>query len=617
MFSLLLATFVSPAEAVDLDALLLAWTNTIDGQNGTDGQDEATGVVIDDAGNIIAVGWLDGAVGHGTDGHMIAWNPDGSFGWEVIEDVGEIGADRTSSSDMLHDILLDDATGDIAVCGRRGAEDLTHAVGRYLVERYEEPAPPFGPVFDWEFEYTYGTAITSPINECFGLAWEGGVVLGAGWGVHDPDAGSWLTFGLTESDHIILVSDTYDAEDDIAVPDQAYDAAIDVLTGHIAIVGTRGFSGLEGSLENDTDWHVRYLDPTGTLMWEHTLAGANLLDDRAQSVAIDLVTQDLYVAGWVNNGTDNGSGADLDWTVLRYDDDGDGLGGPLVLWTHTFESEEGASEGATAIHLDDLGDPLVAGWAIDTLTGQEVRRVSKLNRYDGDAGQDWQSLPTGGNSRPAALWLTIQPDKLAIAGTIDSGAGRDFATVLIEQDYDGDGTADSVDACPEDETKAADEGICGCYVPDIDTDGDGVVNCEDECPSDPNKTDPGVCDCDIPDVDTDGDGAFDCDDDCETDPYKTERGECDCNNPDTDTDGDGILGCNDACANTPPGAAIDDFGCPLEDQPDDTGETTDGGGTSDPGCGCSGIPGSAPVAALWFPAIAALVRRRRHSPVRE
>jgi len=293
--------------------------------------------------------------------------------------------------------------------------------------------------------------------------------------------------------------------------------------------------------------------------------------------------------------------------VTRYDDDGNGTGGPLPVWTSTWESEAGASEGANAITLDEAGDPLVGGWAIDALTGQEVWRIAKLTAYDGSPGQEWQGQPQGGDSRVASV--AFDGVKVAFAGYIDSGAGRDFAAAVIDVDNDGDGTADSVDACPDDPLKAADDGICGCDIPDVDTDYDGVYNCLDGCPTDAEKTDPGVCGCENSDADNDGDGTPNCNDNCEDDPYKIDVGECGCGNPDNDTDDDGVLGCHDACANTPPDAEVDAFGCPLPVEPEDTGdENADGSGG---GCGCAWNAGSPAGAAALVPLLISVLGRRR------
>jgi len=82
---------------------------------------------------------------------------------------------------------------------------------------------------------------------------------------------------------------------------------------------------------------------------------------------------------------------------------------------------------------------------------------------------------------------------------------------IEDQDFDGDGTPDCLDSCPDDPNKI-DPGICGCRVPDTDSDVDGVADCNDGCPKDPNKTAPGVCGCGIADTDSDDDGELDCKD---------------------------------------------------------------------------------------------------------
>ncbi len=113
----------------------------------------------------------------------------------------------------------------------------------------------------------------------------------------------------------------------------------------------------------------------------------------------------------------------------------------------------------------------------------------------------------------------------------------------------GDGT----DLCPGDPDKVL-PGICGCGTPDDDSDGDGAADCidacpldsaddadgdgvcadADGCPADGGKIAPGICGCGVADVDTDGDALFDCEDACPLDPSN-------------DEDGDGICGHDDAC----------------------------------------------------------------------
>lgn len=611
VFTLVLASALeNPAQAVDLDALVEAWTLQIDG--ALQGPDAALGTALDSDGQVVVVGYLSREEEHGTDGYAAAYAPDSSLVWEIIEDVGPIGPDRTSSDDLLYDISIDPLFGYLSMCGSRGMEALTDPDRRYLLETYE-PDPLGGiplPAWPTPLAYIDGQAATSPVQECRGTLWTTGYVYAAGWGLHnDADAGRWISWKFDETNGSIDLSLFHDVSAFEVVPDQALDISVNSATAEIAIVGTQGFAGSEGSLLNDTDWHVRYYDSVGTLLWEDTLAGASQLEDRALAVQAEVATGDLYVAGYENRGTDNAGNADEDWVVIRYDGDGDGLGGPLRSWTHTWESASGASEGATSLALDDLGDLLVGGYAIDPATGLEQWRVAKLASSDGTLVQEWFGPVWGGDARLEAI--DFRDGKIALAGSIADSGDTDFAVAVIEGDDDEDGVADSVDACPVDPDKSADEGVCGCNVPDVDTDGDSVENCLEECASDPDKQLPGICGCGEPDLDADGDLTFDCDDDCPDDPGKIAWGECGCGSPDTDTDGDGILGCRDACSNTPPNTPIDAFGCPIEDgsPTGDTGEKATDVSTGG-GCQCSAASATGGLAPQGLLLFAVLLARR-------
>ena len=77
-------------------------------------------------------------------------------------------------------------------------------------------------------------------------------------------------------------------------------------------------------------------------------------------------------------------------------------------------------------------------------------------------------------------------------GTVDDGF----------EDSDGDGQADCVDACPDDNQRWDDPGQCGCGYEESDTDQDGTADCNDSETCDDGE-------------DNDGDGAIDCmDTDC-------------------------------------------------------------------------------------------------------
>jgi OOP family OmpA-OmpF porin len=119
---------------------------------------------------------------------------------------------------------------------------------------------------------------------------------------------------------------------------------------------------------------------------------------------------------------------------------------------------------------------------------------------------------------------------------------------VVDTDSDGDGVADSLDACA-----GTPQGVAvdskGCPV---DSDGDGVSDDKDTCPG----TEKGVT------VDDKG---------CPVVAATVEA----------DSDGDGVADSKDTCADTPKGVAVDENGCPVD---------TDKDGVSDDKDACPGTP---------------------------
>ncbi len=126
------------------------------------------------------------------------------------------------------------------------------------------------------------------------------------------------------------------------------------------------------------------------------------------------------------------------------------------------------------------------------------------------------------------------PDECELDEDCNSNAILD----QCETDADEDGLIDACDNCPEIDNPAQEN-------QDHDSAGDVC----DECPTDWLKVLEGVCGCFVPDVDSDRDGAPDCVDECPLDPNKIASGECGCGTAETgDTDEDGVADCNDLCS---------------------------------------------------------------------
>lgn len=121
-------------------------------------------------------------------------------------------------------------------------------------------------------------------------------------------------------------------------------------------------------------------------------------------------------------------------------------------------------------------------------------------------------------------------------------------------DSDGDGIADSADACP-----ATPAGVAvnetGC---EADSDGDGIVDRLDQCPDTPAGTGVNEVGCV---GDSDADGIPDDQDACPDTPVGTAVNEVGCVG---DSDGDGVPDDQDTCPDTPAGATVNESGCPEQ-----------------------------------------------------
>ncbi len=554
--------WAGPAAAFDIETTSEVWTKTIAGPAGQDGMDAATGLGVDGDGNVTAGGTLDGAAGHGTDGYIVSWDPDGTERWELTVDSGVVGA--TDSNDRIEDLAVD-TTDQVTAVGRLASSGV--ADGAFWAAAYE----PVAGAELWERtilqqfspdQQAFGLGLSPSNNDPFVVGWSRGDLPGL--------TGQWEYTRLAKADGLDVVPlSTFDASSAAYNPDQAFDGAMD-LGGTFTVVGRAGTDGGSAvSITNDTQFMTRRYDALGALVWSGVLGGS--LEDEALAVVIDAFSEP-HVAGYENVGTDNAEGRDEDWLVVKYSSAANADGTGAVEWTYTWGTT-GANERATAIAVDEDGGFIVAGTAVDSATGNTVWRVVQLSEVDGSQRSERLWPVTAGDSVPYAV---AQVSGVAVVAGMQGNADGDFHVSYLASDLDLDGTIDS----------------------------------EDDCPTNGSKTEPGVCGCNLTDLDGDGDGVEDCNDICDGDGDKTEPGICGCGFPDSDDDGDGVPGCDDACSTTPAGVVVDAGGC----GPDERGEVdTDTGEVAPPtpdekGCNTSGAP--AGLLGVAFAALAATRRRR-------
>jgi len=583
------------AYAVDLTTVVVAWEHTESGQAGTDDDDRAMDAALDGSGNLVVAGWLDGTAASSKDAVVISFDPDGVERWRDVRDSSDVPS--VTPDDRWYGVDVDAATGETVLCGQQAAEGMA---SQWLMELHTADLAEEV----WTFPYDEG--LSSPTQSCravdFGAT--GIASVGQTWG-DDAIAGQWRGIAIQRGAQPVVIGLwAYDAFGDEDVQDEPTAVRVDLGNSWI-IAGAEGRGGAVGSLTNDWDGEVQKRTPDGRILWDDRWRPDDppTLDDRFLDIALSPTTGNVLVVGYENVGVDNDALSDFDGVAVAYDPIGY-LGDPVFEWSPEARWEGAGNQRMTAAAFDDAGDAYVAG-SVDAKGGGQAIRISQLDPTNGLAVASWEGPA---HDRVWVESLIVDGERLLLAGWVDDGNGPDFYVTQVSVDSDGDGVADTVDGCPDDDDKT-DPGVCGCDIPDEDPDGDGALSCEEDCPADPDKTEPLVCGCGVPESDGDGDGTLDCVDACVTDPDKTEPGICGCGTSDADDDGDGYVLCRDQCPDSAPGAEVDAVGCEIEGETGDTGPT-DKPPADDGGCGCTS-QASAGSSALFLPLLVLLRLRRR------
>lgn len=166
--------------------------------------------------------------------------------------------------------------------------------------------------------------------------------------------------------------------------------------------------------------------------------------------------------------------------------------------------------------------------------------------HEGWVFAGWQGIPSGAN--PVTIFVDQAPAVVA--------------TFVPNEDSDGDGVPDGVDACvatPIGMTVDSD----GCAVGQRDGDGDGVSDLADNCPGTPVGLPVDPAGCGLDQVDSDKDGYNDAIDECPGTSLDESADENGCGPSQRDEDDDGVPDSVDLCPDTGPGQLTDAFGCPI------------------------------------------------------
>lgn len=127
------------------------WTNTYD---STLGNDYSYDVAVDSQGNVIVVGYVQGATNHGVNGYAIKYNPAGdSVLWDIEFDAGLIGAGGgADSGDAFYGVCVDSQDNFIIV-GQKAVTFGPYPTNQvWYIAKYGSDN-----ILDWDEEwYVYG-----------------------------------------------------------------------------------------------------------------------------------------------------------------------------------------------------------------------------------------------------------------------------------------------------------------------------------------------------------------------------------------------------------------------------------------------------------------------------
>jgi len=372
------------------------------------GADYARDVALTREGDLVVAGYLAGPSVPNTSDTTAWLKRYGSVTWEDTFEMGQVVPGlKDDSVDTLLGVAIDAEDNVIAVGRKSGAYfggDYYHSV--MLVRKY---TPTGVLVWDQGSERIHRNG---PWNEACDVVIDGHgniVVGGTTFGAWSTVEHQWTM--LKYSPEGVLVEGFpiyYNYSPSSSYPDNCGGVAVDAQDS-IIVVGARGVA------PNNRDWHVRKYDANGVLVWEDTYAGQAGLLDYAFKVAVDQDGNPI-VAGYTNEGADNGSQADYDGLVIKYN----GQDGQR-LWSQPMRSHPPRNEAWYDVALDGLGNPLLVGYRLDD-RGFMTGVMARLQGTDGTllAEQVWT-----GEGDVGFYGVAYRNRTLAMAGFRFTGATRD------------------------------------------------------------------------------------------------------------------------------------------------------------------------------------------------
>lgn len=338
------------------------WVVRYDGP--ASGNDHATDIAVDDAGNVYVTGRSAGA-GSGDDYATIKYDANGVQQWVSRYN----GPDN--STDYASAIMLDDL-GNVYVTGSATGQGTSRD---YLTIKYS----PNG-IELWTARHN---GLANDIDDPVALAVDddGDVyVTGTSWGGQGQNESYW--------DYATVKYDANGNEQWVARYDSPGGNQLDDFAEAIEIDDQGNVYVTGGSMNANFDFDyatVKY-NSNGSLQWAARHDGNQNGDDWAKALAIDPLGN-IYVSGYSD------SGEIRQFSTLKHESDGS------LLWEMRKSHPQGSSNQPAALSVDELGNIYVAGYSGQ---GSDWRLMTTI-RYI-------QDPPVGVDDEPAAAL----PDKYVL-----------------------------------------------------------------------------------------------------------------------------------------------------------------------------------------------------------
>jgi hypothetical protein len=370
------------------------WTNTYDGPGKW--YDQPCAIAVDDrSGNVYVTGESTGTSGY-QEFATIAYSSAGAPLW----------TNRWNSAPGMSAVayaLAVAVDGTVCVAGGSGAQ-----VARYVTIAYSSSGAPL-----WTNLYS-GPGNQNNVVKALAVDASGNVYV-TGWSDTISLGAEWATVAYSAIG-IPLWTNRYN---NLSLSSISVALAIGVDNSNGNVYAT-GYSAGPGT---GPDYTTIAYSQRGFPLWTNRYNGPGNSTDKAQAVAVDSSSGNVYITGYSYNSASN-----FEYATLAYSSNG------VPLWTNRYKAPGSFDSAAEAIALDPTGDVCVSGYSYAQGTKDDYATIAYsssgtplwTNRYNGPAnGHDYV---------PNSACLAVGPDGATYVTGVSDGVhgtatNSEFATL--------------------------------------------------------------------------------------------------------------------------------------------------------------------------------------------